>query len=96
MIRSIKFLRIIAAILVASLLASANLVTAAPTAPLLKNAQYRGTDEVLVTAPGITITEGDLFRYMVLTGIGDTRDVMGWKKLNEPQKLVMKLIIDLM
>ncbi|MCC6547739.1 peptidyl-prolyl cis-trans isomerase [Candidatus Sumerlaeota bacterium] len=76
--------------------ACVGLVPAAPTAPLLKYADYRGSEEVLVTAPGITITEGDLFRYMVLTGAGDVRDAMGWKRLSEPQKIVMQLVLDLM
>ena len=91
-----KSLQVFVALLAAALVAAAGLAQAALTAPLLKEAKFRGGNEVVATAPGISITEADLFHYMVLTGVGDVRDVVGWKKLSEPQKVFIHAVLDLM
>ncbi len=67
----------------------------AQVAPLqVKYADYRGTDEVMVTAPGFSITNAQTYRYMVLTGIGDPKDLIEWRKLNDAQKLIMQGVLD--
>lgn len=60
----------------------------------MKYAGFRGSDEVLLRAPGITITEADLFRYVVLTGGVDLKFIAERQKLTENEKIILRGLLD--
>lgn len=54
--------------------------------PGMEVADYRGTGDVLLEAPGYRITEADLFRYAVLTNMVDPESVKEWRELDTAER----------
>jgi len=85
---------------IAVLAAAAVSIVAAPRAgvanpPGISVADFRGGDAVLVQAPGIRITEADLFLYSVVTRLLDPQIATRWKDLTEQEKNRVREVLDL-
>ncbi len=50
-------------------------------------ASYRGTGEVLLRAPGIEITDGDLFLYSILTAQLSLPDIVNWREVEDEKAI---------
>ncbi len=76
--------------------AFAALLPHAARASAIGVASFRGSDEVvLARAPGITVTEADLFLFSVLLQGLDPELVADWRELTEGQKRSLREMIDL-
>lgn len=73
-------------------LAAAALLPGAPKT--IGIADYRGTDDVLLSAPGETITQRQLFLFAVETAVVDPMLVKDWRKQPPARRLELRAALD--
>lgn len=64
--------------------------------PAAFNASFRGSDDVvLAEAPGVTVTERDMFLFSLIAETFDPRFVKDWKTLTQAEQQILRDNIDL-